>query len=404
MTPNRLLPEGWRWVRFGDVVRQVKDRVDPKTAGLDRYVAGEHMETDELRIRRWGEIGDGYLGPAFHMRFRPGQVLYGSRRTYLRKVAIADFEGICANTTFVIEPSTNDLLPEFLPLVMTAEAFHEHSIKQSKGSVNPYINFKDLTWYEFALPPVPEQRELALAVGVASDVVEHAARVVTATEQMIAALIEAAIWDAAREDWAVPLVPTRELLREAPRNGVSPPSGEAVSATLRSVSISAVQTGRFVASLDTEKWCLPVPNADQYRVEVGDVFAVRGNGNRDLVGRVGLAEESPDPDCVYPDLLIRLRFDSSKLEPALATAIWNSPRVHSRLLDRAKSSNGIYKVNGKDIGNHLLPVPSLALQTDLMRSLEHAQGVSRAAGSHKGRSALVAGLLREHLLQGGATS
>ena len=30
------------------------------------------MDTDDLRIRRWGEIGDGYLGPAFHMRFKPG--------------------------------------------------------------------------------------------------------------------------------------------------------------------------------------------------------------------------------------------------------------------------------------------------------------------------------------------
>ena len=68
-------------VKFGDVVRQVKDKVDPQTAGLERYVAGEHMDTDNLHIRRWGEVGDGYLGPAFHMRFEPGQVLYGSRRT-----------------------------------------------------------------------------------------------------------------------------------------------------------------------------------------------------------------------------------------------------------------------------------------------------------------------------------
>ncbi len=160
MTASDVLPEGWRWVRFGDVVRQVKDRVDPETAGIERYVAGEHMDTDDLRICRWGTVGNGYLGPAFHIRFRPGHVLYGSRRTYLRKVAVADFEGICANTTFVVERATEDLLPEFLPLVMTSDEFHAHSIGQSKGSVNPYINFKDLSWYEFALPPAPDQRTI----------------------------------------------------------------------------------------------------------------------------------------------------------------------------------------------------------------------------------------------------
>ena len=152
---DEVARNGWARVAFGDVVRQVRDRVNPGDSGLKRYVAGEHMDTDDLRIRRWGVIGDGYLGPAFHMRFRVGQVLYGSRRTYLRKVAVAEFEGITANTTFVLEPKDPKvLLPDLLPFIMQTEPFHEHSIKQSKGSVNPYVNFSDLTWYEFALPPL----------------------------------------------------------------------------------------------------------------------------------------------------------------------------------------------------------------------------------------------------------
>src|SRR5450755_3938721 len=115
---------GWRTVTFGDVARQVKTNADPATSGLDRYVAGEHMDSNNLLLARWGTVGDGYVGPAFHRRFAPGQVLYGSRRTYLRKVAVATFDGICANTTFVIEPAEEALLPEFLPYVMVTEAFH----------------------------------------------------------------------------------------------------------------------------------------------------------------------------------------------------------------------------------------------------------------------------------------
>jgi len=168
-----LLKSGWVLVAFGDVVRQVKDRVDPEKTDLERYVAGEHMDTDDLRIRRWGLIGDGYLGPAFHMRFKPGHVLYGSRRTYLRKVAVAHFEGITANTTFVLESKNSKLLlPELLPFIMQTESFHEHSTKQSKGSVNPYVNFSDLAWYEFALPPLEEQRKIAEALGAFENTIE----------------------------------------------------------------------------------------------------------------------------------------------------------------------------------------------------------------------------------------
>jgi type I restriction enzyme, S subunit len=164
---------GWTTVAFGDVAKKVTDKVDPEESGLERYVAGEHMNTDDLRIRRWGEIGDDYLGPAFHMRFKPGQVLYGSRRTYLRKVALADFEGITANTTYVLESNDPEiLLPELLPFLMQAETFHEHSKRESKGSVNPYVNFSDLAWYEFALPPLEEQRRIVEVLQAANSSIE----------------------------------------------------------------------------------------------------------------------------------------------------------------------------------------------------------------------------------------
>lgn len=168
--PVGELKARWKRVKFGDVVRCVRDRVDPATTGIARFVAGEHMDTDELRIRRWGEVDPQSLGPAFHMRFRPGNVLYGSRRTYLRKVCLADFEGICANTTFVLESANPQvLLPELLPFLMQAEGFHEHSKRESKGSVNPYVNFSDLAWYEFALPPLEEQRRVLPLLRAAAD-------------------------------------------------------------------------------------------------------------------------------------------------------------------------------------------------------------------------------------------
>ena len=151
----------WTQVAFGDVVRKVNDKVDPWESDLERYVAGEHLDTDDLQIRRWGLIGDDYLGPAFHMRFKPGHVLYGSRRTYLRKIALAEFEGITANTTYVLEskdPKT--FIPELLPFIMQTEEFHAHSILRSKGSVNPYVNYPDIACFEFQLPPRQEQIKL----------------------------------------------------------------------------------------------------------------------------------------------------------------------------------------------------------------------------------------------------
>lgn len=152
----------WKRVKLGEVVATSKEKVDPSDGSVDRFIAGEHMDTDDLKIHRWGDPSEVDLGPAFHRRFRPGQVLYGSRRTYLRKVAVADFDGVCANTTFVVESKDPGvLLQEFLPFVMTSEPFHAFAITESKGSVNPYVNWSDIARYELDLPPLDEQRRIA---------------------------------------------------------------------------------------------------------------------------------------------------------------------------------------------------------------------------------------------------
>ncbi len=152
----------WKRVTLGEVATASKDKVDPSDGSVKRFIAGEHMDTDDLQIHRWGDVGEVDLGPAFHRRFRPGQVLYGSRRTYLRKVAVAEFDGVCANTTLVVETRDEGaLLQEFLPFIMTAEPFHAFAIAESKGSVNPYVNWSDIARYEFDLPPLDEQNPIA---------------------------------------------------------------------------------------------------------------------------------------------------------------------------------------------------------------------------------------------------
>jgi type I restriction enzyme S subunit len=152
----------WKRFSLGEIARASKEKVDPADGSVTRFVAGEHMDTNDLKVHRWGDVGEVDLGPAFHRRFRPGQVLYGSRRTYLRKVAVADFDGVCANTTFVVETMDEGvLLQQFLPFIMCSEPFHAFAIAESKGSVNPYVNWSDIERYEFDLPSLDEQKRLA---------------------------------------------------------------------------------------------------------------------------------------------------------------------------------------------------------------------------------------------------
>lgn len=164
--------KNWTKVKFGAVAIQQKTSVDRDQTDLTFYVKGEHMGSQDLHLREWGELTDEYLGPAFIRYFEKDDILYGSRRTYLRKVVIAPFEGITSNTTLVIKANEKIIDKRLLPFVMMSEGFTDHSIKNSKGSVNPYINWKDLANYEFLLPPKAEQARLAELLWAMDDVIE----------------------------------------------------------------------------------------------------------------------------------------------------------------------------------------------------------------------------------------
>jgi type I restriction enzyme S subunit len=251
----------------------------------------------------------------------------------------------------------------------------------------------------FALPSRSDQETIVHALLIAESSRACAEAVVRAARSLKEAIVDDAIWDTKTNSWRVPLHRVGELLDEKPRNGLSPrPTGG--EASIRSVTLSAVRNGDFIADASTEKRVEADERAEDFLVREGDVFAVRGNGNRDLVGRVGHARHTPEPPCIYPDLLIRLRFERSQIEPLLATEIWNSTRVHEALLTRAKSTNGIYKVNGKDISAHEIPVPAPDVAAVVLGKLDSAARVVDAATHHAEDSLAVARALRERLLSG----
>ncbi len=151
----------WTRVRFDQIATQINDRVDnPAEAGVDRYVGLEHLDPDSLRIRRWGEPTD---VESTKLRFQPGDIIFGKRRVYQRKVAVADFEGICSAHAMVLRAKPGAMLPDFLPFFMQSDLFMERALSISVGSLSPTINWKALAAEEFLLPPIQEQARLVEA-------------------------------------------------------------------------------------------------------------------------------------------------------------------------------------------------------------------------------------------------
>ena len=164
----------WKKYRFDEVCRQVNEASkDPQAEGLDHVIGLEHIEPNNLHITQWDTLEK---ETTFTRKFRKGQVLFGRRRAYQRKVAYAEFDGICSGDILVFEAIEEVLLPELLPFLIQSEGFFQKALATSAGSLSPRTKFKDLADYEFLLPPKAEQKRLAELLWAADEVVEKEKR------------------------------------------------------------------------------------------------------------------------------------------------------------------------------------------------------------------------------------
>lgn len=275
--------KGWTTVAFGDVVKLNKERVqDPLSEGLDRYVGLEHLEPGDLKIRRWGDVAD---GTTFTNVFRPDQVLFAKRRAYQRKVAVADFSGVCSGDIYVLTPKNDRLLRELLPFICQTDSFFDYAIGTSAGSLSPRTNWTSLASYEFALPPLVEQHRIVSVIRAAED----AGQVIRKAEGHLLGIAMAHL-SSIELDSSFEFSQLGDILtgieagQSLPASDVSPGNGE-----FGVLKVSAVDQWRFRP--DEAKVLLDPMGFDPTRqVRSGDLLMTRANTS-DLVAKACLVED-----------------------------------------------------------------------------------------------------------------
>ena len=355
----------WTRVAFGDVIDSITDRVDdPSKAGVDRYVGLEHLDPGVMTVQRW-DTPDKV--EAQKLRFQPGDVIFGRRRAYQKKVARADCEGICSAHALVLRARGSRIDPGFLPVFLSSDSFLDRAVQISVGSLSPTVNWRDLKVQEFEIPPMPEQRRIAELFWAIERhrlaVLKEAEIAATTKSLMFADRLKRGVEE---RGWTRDAVTS--LVHNGPTNGKSAPSNDEERG-VPTLSISAVRGGQVRGGSSVKYIDVDPRTVTGFVLREDDFLIVRGNGNRQLTGRGGLVAGGLPTGCIYPDLLIRLRFKATEMLPSFAAEQWNSARVHAALLQNAKSTNGIWKINGQDIKKHKLVVPPVPDQQRLLAEI-----------------------------------
>jgi type I restriction enzyme S subunit len=367
---NLSLKPGWRQVKFGDVVQLSKTRSqDPLADGIERYVGLEHLEPGDLRIRSWGSVADGVT---FTSLFHPGQVLFGKRRAYQRKVAVADFSGVCSGDIYILETKdAQALLPELLPFICQTDAFFDHAVGTSAGSLSPRTNWTSLADFEFALPPIAGQAELVEVLRATEATIEAQTNAADIGRVTRSALVEDALATSFDPEVARPL---GTYLTDLSYGSSARSSYEGKGYPI--LRIPNVLRGRVDYS-DLQHIELNDTEYGRLALGKGDVLLVRTNGNPQYVGRSVVIDHLHEKT-VYASYLIRIRCDESTLRPAFLAEFLNAPTTRQRLRGEVKSSAGNYNINIAGIRKQPICAPNVLDQDALLLQLKDLDGAGEA--------------------------
>lgn len=168
--------------RFDEIAINSTKKKKPTEEDKAHYIGLEHIDPGCFNIVRWGAdvapTGDKLL-------MQKGDVLFGKRRAYQRKVGIAPFDGIFSAHGMVLRPKTKIIDANYFPFFISSDKFMETAVRISVGGLSPTINWKDLAKQEFDLLPLEEQKVLADKLWAAYRLKEGYKKLLAATDEMV---------------------------------------------------------------------------------------------------------------------------------------------------------------------------------------------------------------------------
>ena len=167
-------------MKLEDIARESRATHKGDKSGVP-IVGLEHLIPQEIKFTGY----DVDTENTFTKAFKKGQILFGRRRAYLKKAAIADFDGICSGDITVIEAIPGKVDPLLLPFIIQNDKFFDYAVSRSAGGLSPRVKWEHLKDYEFDLPSIDEQRILADKLWAAYRLKESYKKLLTATQEMV---------------------------------------------------------------------------------------------------------------------------------------------------------------------------------------------------------------------------
>lgn len=248
----------------------------------------------------------------------------------------------------------------------------DEMIRQAHGGVGlRHITKGKLSAIHLPVPPLDEQRRIVARIKECMERVEEIEGLRAGAIGEVG-FLSGSLYAAIENSGGWPQVSVGEVINRS-RNGRSIRQ-DSENATGHVLTLSSVHD--VTLDLSHRK---PVVLDDrlikQFAVYPGDVFVSRSN-TKDLVGLSSVAEEDSN-SLIYPDLLIKLEADRSRVLPRFLAYSLRTPSCRDQIKSRAfGTSQSMVKISGERLKEVTFPLPPIEVQKELIKQFDVLHDIS----------------------------
>ena len=345
--------------RFDQIAINSTVKKKPIDADKEHYIGLEHLDSDCLIVSRWGAevtpIGEKLL-------MQKGDILFGKRRAYQRKVGIAPFDGIFSAHGMVLRPKENVVIKEFFPFFIASDQFMERAVRISVGGLSPTINWKDLKEQEFELPSLEEQRILSEKLWAAYRLKESCKRLLVATDEMVKSQFIEMFGNTSKEM----LGKFIQVIR-----GVSYKPSDVKTADDPDTAVILRSNNINDANLNTDEVVYIDKNrvsGDQY-LRINDIVVCASNGSKALVGKAAINKTLTN-QYAHGAFCLLVRPNDNINHVYLNTFFQTS--LYKKQIDELAAGSNILNIKQEHLTNMILPLPIIEEQNKFAIIAEQA--------------------------------
>lgn len=348
--------------RFDQIAFNSTAKKKPTDDDKEHYIGLEHLDSDCLSITRWGSD----VAPTGEkLLMKKGDILFGKRRAYQRKVGIAPFDGIFSAHGMVLRPNEEVINKDFFPFFISSDQFMERAVRISVGGLSPTINWKDLREQEFELPSLDKQLVLADKLWAAYRLKESYKKLLVATDEMVKSQFIEMFYN---DNFTCEKLKAHiEVIR-----GVSYKPTDVRDAKDKDSSVILRSNNIFngLINYDDIVFVDSTRVSEAQELSKGDIVMCGSNGSKNLVGKAAMIIEPPLHKTSFGAFCLGIRCKDT-IHPMYLSSYFQTSIYRNKIEELGAGSN-ILNIKPDYINNMEIPVPRIEQQLKFVSIAEQA--------------------------------